>query len=44
MYSPEDLTQVLRTVKENIANGEQELAKLKEEEAQKKQGIDHTCL
>ena len=40
MYSPEDLTQVLRTVKENIANGERELAKLKEEEAQKKQGID----
>ena len=40
VYSPEDLTQVLRTVKENIANGEQELAKLKEEEAQKKQGID----
>ncbi len=40
VYSPEDLTQVLRTVKENIANGERELAKLKEEEAQKKQGID----
>lgn len=40
IYSPEDLMQVLRTVKGNIAKGEQELSQLKEEEIQKKKGID----
>lgn len=40
IYSPEDLSQAIRTIKARVAEGEEKLAELKAEEAQKKQGID----
>lgn len=40
IYSPEDLTQAIQTVKKEIEESEIQLEKLKEEEAQKKQGIE----
>ncbi|MDE5588600.1 MAG: recombinase family protein [Acetatifactor sp.] len=40
LYSPEDLTQALQTVKKRIEESEIQLERLKEEEAQKKQGIE----
>lgn len=40
VYSPEDLTQAIQAVKERIEQAETQLARLKEEETQKKQGIE----
>lgn len=40
LYSPEDLTQALQTVKKRIEESEIQLERLKEEEIQKKQGIE----
>ena len=40
LYSPEDLTQAIQTVKKRIEESEIQLERLKEEEAQKKQGIE----
>lgn len=40
IYSPEDLSQAISTIKERVAESEEKLAGLKTEEAQKKQGID----
>lgn len=40
VYSPEDLTQAIQTVKKRIEDAGIQLEKLKEEEAQKKQGIE----
>lgn len=40
LYSSEDLTQALQTVKKRIEESEIQLERLKEEEAQKKQGIE----
>ena len=40
IYSPEDLTQALQTIRSRIAEAEAKLAGLKEEEARKKRGID----
>jgi len=40
IYSPEDLTQAIQAVKKRIEEAETQLGKLKEEETQKKQGIE----
>ena len=40
LFSPEDLTQAIQTVKKRIEESEIQLEKLKEEEMQKKQGIE----
>ena len=40
VYSPEDLTQAIQAVKERIEQAEMQLERLKEEETQKKQGIE----
>ena len=40
IYSPEDLTQAIQTIKSRITEAETKLTALREEEAQKKQGID----
>lgn len=40
IYSPEDLSQAIQTVKARITEMEAELEKLKAEELQKKQGVD----
>lgn len=40
LFSPEDLTQAIQTVKKKIEESEIQLEKLKEEEMQKKQGIE----
>ncbi len=40
VYSPEDLSQAIQTLKEGIQSGEARLADLKEEEKRKKQGVD----
>ena len=40
VYSPEDLSQAIRTLKEGIQSGEARLADLKEEEKRKRQGVD----
>lgn len=40
LYSPEDLTQAIQTVKKRIEESETQLERLKEEETQKKQGIE----
>ncbi len=40
VYSPEDLTQAIQAVKKRIEETETQLGKLKEEETQKKQGIE----
>lgn len=40
VYSPEDLTQVIQTVKKRIEESETQLERLKEEESQKRQGIE----
>ncbi len=39
VYSPEDLSQAIQTIKGRIAEGEEKLASLKDEEMQKKQGV-----
>lgn len=39
-YSPEDLSQAIQTVKARVADTEEQLAALKEEEAKKKEGIE----
>lgn len=40
IYSPEDLSQAIRTVKSRITEAETKLTELRDEEAKKKQGID----
>ncbi len=40
VYSPEDLSQAIQTVKKRVADMEDELGRLKAEEMQKKQGVD----
>ena len=40
IYSPEDLTQAIQAVKSKVSETEEHLTRLKDEEAQKKQGID----
>lgn len=40
IYSPEDLTQAIQTIRSRIAEAEEKLAELKAEEEQKKRGID----
>ena len=40
IYSPEDLSQAIQTIRGRIADSEEKLAGLKDEEAQKKQGIE----
>ena len=40
IYSPEDLSQAIQTIKARVSESEEKLAGLKAEEAQKKQGID----
>jgi hypothetical protein len=40
VYSPEDLSQAIQTIKGRIAESEEKLAALQDEEAQKKRGID----
>lgn len=40
IYSPEDLSQAIQALKERIADGEKKLAGLRDEENQKKQGVD----
>jgi DNA invertase Pin-like site-specific DNA recombinase len=40
IYSPEDLSQAIQAVRSRVADAETKLAALKEEEMQKKQGID----
>lgn len=40
VYSPEDLTQAIQTIKSRITDAEEKLTMLKEEELKKKQGID----
>ncbi len=40
IYSPEDLSQAIQTVKSRITEAETKLTELKEEKVQKKQGID----
>lgn len=39
LYSPEDLSQAIQTIRTKVAEGEAKLAQLREEEAQKKQGM-----
>jgi hypothetical protein len=40
IYSPEDLTQAIQTIKSRITEAETKLMVLREEETQKKQGLD----
>ena len=40
IYSPEDLSQAIQTIKQRITQAQEKLSELKAEEAQKKQGID----
>ena len=40
IYSPEDLTQAIQTIRSRIAEAEEKLAELKAEEEQKKRGMD----
>ena len=40
IYSPEDLSQAIQTVKSRITEAETKLTELRDEEAKKKQGID----
>ncbi len=40
IYSPEDLSQAIQTIKSRITEAETKLTELREEEARKKQGID----
>ena len=40
VYSPEDLSQAIQTIKHRITQAEEKLSELRDEEAQKKQSID----
>ena len=40
IYSPEDLSQAIQTIKQRIKDADEKLSELREEETQKKQGVD----